>query len=154
LTPEIPLPHQRPLPPQTAPAARPLLAALAAVMLVLAMVAGFSLSLAPPTARAALTAFASVERAADMSVDEDESATVWIRPALSGKTNRQSSALLDPPTGQNPPILALLPQAGKPDPAIGAAFRADAYRVTHPAASGGLTSRIPTGPPAPASRAV
>jgi hypothetical protein len=130
------------------------MAALAAVMLVLAMVVGISLSLAPPTARAALTAFASVERAADMSVDEDESATVWIRPALSSKLSRQSSALLDPPTGQNPPILALLPRASEADPAIGAAIRANGNRVTHLAASGGLTSRIPTGPPAPASRAV
>lgn len=148
------MPHQRPLSSQTAPAARPLLAALAAVMLVLAMAAGISLSLAPSTARAGLAAFASIERAADMTVDEDDSSIVWIRPAVSGKTSRQSSALLDPPGGQSLPVAVLAPTAGDLVPALGLAAPADRAGVTHRAASGGSTCRVPTGPPAPASRAV
>ncbi|EPY02638.1 hypothetical protein [Magnetospirillum fulvum] len=132
---------------------RPLTAALAALMLVLAMVVGLSVSLAP-TARVALVTFASVDRASDMTVDESDPSAALIRPSLSTKLTRQPSAADGPPQGEVLRPLALLPAAATFGP-LGQATAIGAGGGCYPpSASGHLTLRIPTGPPAPASRAV
>jgi len=126
---------------------------LAALMLMLAMVVGLSVSLAP-TARAALVTFATGDRALDMTVDESDPSAALIRPSLSTKLTRQPSAVDGPPQGEVPLPLALLPAVGPIVSPDRAARLGDGRGGSLPAASGQLTLRIPTGPPAPASRAV
>jgi len=128
-------------------------AALAALMLVLTIVAGLSVSLAP-TARAALAAFTSSDRTLDLTMDEDGSSVAWVRPALSSKTTRQITAADGPPPRALPLPTAILSVGSESGPSVRGLAPADARAQSHTAASGYLTQRTPTGPPAIPSRAV
>ncbi|CCG41979.1 hypothetical protein [Magnetospirillum molischianum] len=146
MQPWLPIQSQRPSPD------RPMTAALATLMLVLAMVVGLSVSLAP-TARAALVTLATSDRALDMTVDETDTSSAWVRPVVSTKLPRQISATDGPPQDTSPLALALLPVDGNRGFTDRPVVHSLDRDVFHPAANGHLTGRSPTGPPAPESRA-
>lgn len=135
---------------QQADARRLMTAALAALLLALAAVTGSSLSLRSSSALLLLAG--GNDRPAGLAVGDGEGALTWARSASYTKPTRPQPLAFGGSTSESfsEAALPLWGSFGVPDGALALGF---AIADQHAAASGQSTCRVPTGPPAQASRA-
>lgn len=126
-------------------------AALTVLLLALAAVTGSSLSLRASSAL--LVMAGDNDRPAGLAIDDGERALTWARSASYTKSSRPQPLAFGGSTSKSAPEAAL-PSSDGFGSSDGTVALGVCVAVQHAAASGQSTSRVPTGPPYLASRAV